>query len=167
MIKAGDIVSYTEMCNELAVNLQPGMNFRLRRGESVILMSLRPNAPYADRVEQGGKIIVYEGHDIARIKGAPNPKTLDQPEVHTGGRPTQNGLFIDAVRRFKAGKANAEKVHVYEKIRPGIWVYKGYSDLLMDGQKRLKTGKCSSSNWSCPAARLRRPRTKGSRITTV
>jgi hypothetical protein len=125
MIKAGDIVSYTEMCNELAVNLQRGMNFRLRRGESVILMSLRPNAPYADRVEQGGKIIVYEGHDIARIKGAPNPKTIDQPEVHTGGRPTQNGLFIDAVRRFKAGKASAEKVRVYEKIRPGIWVYNG------------------------------------------
>ncbi len=125
MIKAGDIVSYTEMCNELAVNLQRGMNFRLRKGESVILMSLRPNAPYADRVEQGGKTIVYEGHDIARTKGAPNPKSIDQPETHPGGRPTQNGLFIDAVRRFKAGKANSEKVHVYEKIRPGIWAYNG------------------------------------------
>ena len=52
MIEPGDIVSYLEMCTEEGVNLQRGMNFRLRGGRSVILMSLRRNAPYVDRVEE-------------------------------------------------------------------------------------------------------------------
>lgn len=39
------------MCSAIGVNLQRGMNFRLREGESVILMSLRREAPHADRVE--------------------------------------------------------------------------------------------------------------------
>lgn len=63
MIHPGDIVSYLEMCAPFAVNLQRGMNFRLRQGESLILMSVRRGAPYEDRVEQGGTIIIYEGHD--------------------------------------------------------------------------------------------------------
>jgi hypothetical protein len=124
MISPGDVVSYIEMCAECGVNLQRGMNFRLRN-ESLILMSLRPGAPYADRVEQGGKIIVYEGHDISRTKDGPDPKKVDQPEFQPNGRLTQNGLFADTVRRFKSGKAEAESVRVFEKIRPGIWVYNG------------------------------------------
>lgn len=125
MISPGDVVSYIEMCAELGVNLQRGMNFRLRNDESLILMSLRPGAPYADRVEQGGKVIVYEGHDVSRTKDGPDPKTVDQPEFQPSGRLTQNGLFMDAVRRFRSGKAEAESVRVFEKIRPGIWVYNG------------------------------------------
>jgi len=38
----GDVISYMEMCSAIGVNLQRGMNFRLRDTESVILMSLRP-----------------------------------------------------------------------------------------------------------------------------
>jgi len=41
---AGDVLSYVEMCQDEGVNLQQGMNFRLRGGASVILMSLRPGA---------------------------------------------------------------------------------------------------------------------------
>ena len=57
-VRAGDVVSYLEMCQQEGVNLQQGMNFRLRGGASVILMSTRPGAPYADQVEEGGRILV-------------------------------------------------------------------------------------------------------------
>jgi hypothetical protein len=125
MINAGDVVSYLEMCADFGVNLQRGMNFRLTPSESLILMSLRPGAPYADGVEEGGRVIIYEGHDLPLTKGGPDPKTVDQPEFLPSGRLTQNGLFADAVRRFKAGRADPERVKVFEKIRAGIWVYNG------------------------------------------
>lgn len=130
MINAGDVVSYLEMCADFGVNLQRGMNFRLKSGESLILMSLRPGAPYADNVEDGGRVIIYEGHDLPRTKDGPDPKSVDQPEFLPGGRLTQNGLFADAVRRFKAGRAQAERVKVFEKIRAGIWVYNGLLGLV-------------------------------------
>jgi hypothetical protein len=127
---AGDVVSYLEMCANFGVNLQRGMNFRLRPGESLILTSLRPGAPYADRVEEGGRVIVYEGHDLPLTKGGLDPKSENQPEFLPSGRLTQNGLFADAVRRFKVGRADPEKVKVFEKIRPGIWAYNGLFDLV-------------------------------------
>jgi hypothetical protein len=130
MINVGDVVSYLEMCADFGVNLQRGMNFRLRPNESLILMSLRPGAPYADRVEDGGRVIIYEGHDIPRAMDGPDPKSVVQPEFLPSGRLTQNGLFADAVRRFKAGRAEAEKVKVFEKIRAGIWAYNGFFNLV-------------------------------------
>ena len=44
IIGSGDVISYMEMCSEEGVNLQRGMNFRLRGKDSVILMSVRPGA---------------------------------------------------------------------------------------------------------------------------
>ena len=117
MISAGDVVSYLEMCADFGVNLQRGMNFRLKSDASLILMSLRPGAPYADRVEEDGRVIIYEGHDIPLIKGGPDPKSMDQPEFLPSGRLTQNGLFADAVRRFKAGRVGAERVKVFGSPR--------------------------------------------------
>jgi hypothetical protein len=121
----GDVISYLEMCAGFGVNLQRGMNFRMTPRDSLILMSLRPGAPYADRIEEGGRVIIYEGHDIPLTNGGPDPKSVDQPEFLPSGRLTQNGLFADAVRRFKARRAEAEMVRVFEKIRAGIWVYNG------------------------------------------
>ncbi len=112
------------------VNLQRGMNFRLRGGLSVILMSLRAGAPYADRIEENGKILIYEGHDIPSCKDGPKPKTVDQPEGNPGGGLTQNGLFYAAARRYKAGEIEPELVKVYEKIKSGIWVYNGKFKLI-------------------------------------
>ncbi len=129
-MNAGDVVSYLEMCAAFGVNLQRGMNFRLRSNESLILMSFRPGAPYADRIEEGGRVIIYEGHDLPLTKGGPDPKSEDQPEFLPSGRLTQNGLFADAVRRFKAGRADAERVKVFEKIRAGIWAYNGLFNLV-------------------------------------
>jgi hypothetical protein len=62
----GTVISYFEMCQREGTSLQRGMNFRLRGRHSVILMSLRPNAPYADRVEDDGLTLIYEGHDVPR-----------------------------------------------------------------------------------------------------
>lgn len=130
MIAQGDVVSYLEMCADFGVNLQRGMNFRLKGSESLILMSLRRGAPYADRVEDGGRVIVYEGHDIPNTEGGSAPKDVDQPEFLPSGRLTQNGLFLDAVRRYKLGRTEAERVRVFEKIRDGIWVYNGLFTLV-------------------------------------
>ena len=129
MLSVQDVLSYIEMCSELGVNLQRGMNFRLCGDSSLILMSLRPGAPYADCVEEGGKVLIYEGHDIARTQNGPDPKSVDQPEFYPGGRPTQNGLFLESVRRFKNAETPAERVKVFEKIRAGIWVYNGLFEL--------------------------------------
>src|SRR5436190_3842809 len=47
-----------------------------------ILMSVRPNAPYKDRLEDGGTTLIYEGHDEPKGTNAPNPKLVDQPECY-------------------------------------------------------------------------------------
>jgi HNH endonuclease len=125
MLSQGDVVSYLEMCANFGVNLQRGMNFRLKGNDSLILMSLRHGAPYADRFEESGRVIIYEGHDIARAEGGPEPKEVDQPEFLPSGRLTQNGLFLNAIRLYKLGRADAERVRVFEKIRDGIWTYNG------------------------------------------
>jgi hypothetical protein len=66
-MKSGDLISYLEMCSEEEVNLQRGMNYHLHRDTSVILVSLRPNAPYADRVEDNIQLLCVrhnlEKHD--------------------------------------------------------------------------------------------------------
>jgi hypothetical protein len=117
MLTTGDVVSYLEMCAPFGVNLQRGMNHRIRNGESLILMSQRSGAPYQDRVEQDGRIIIYEGHDLPRKRGVVDPKIIDQPEFQPNGKPTQNGLFAEAAARFKDGTAPPERVRVFEKIR--------------------------------------------------
>jgi hypothetical protein len=123
-----DVLSYMEMCSTIGVNLQRGMNFRLRNVGSIILMSVRPGAPYADQVEDDGRTLIYEGHDIPKTVNGPNPKDLDQANRHRGGSLTQNGLF--AAMRYKTGNGPAEPVKAYEKIRTGIWVYNGLFELV-------------------------------------
>ena len=106
----GQIIHYIEMCSEEGVNLQRGMNFRLHGGPSIILMSLRKNAPYADRVEDEGRTLIYEGHDIPRTPGAPYPKSVDQPIRNPSGTPTENGKFYDAAKRHKMHKGDQETI---------------------------------------------------------
>jgi HNH endonuclease len=125
MINPGEVISYLDMCQEEGANLQRGMNFHFRGSHSVILMSLRPGAPYADRVEENGRVLIYEGHDIPRTAETPAPKTVNQPMYSPNGKPTQNGLFFQAAQRFKVQNGKPERVRVYEKIRPGIWVFNG------------------------------------------
>ena len=130
MVNVGDVLSYNEMCLAEGVNLQRGMNYRLCNRLSVILMSLRPNAPYADRVEENGRVLIYEGHDISKKTGGPNPKTIDQSMYNPTGSLTQNGLFYQAAMKFKQQKGEPELVKVYEKVRPGTWTYNGIFKLI-------------------------------------
>jgi hypothetical protein len=130
VFKVGEVISYLSMCSQEGVNLQRGMNFRLRGKTSVILMSLRPGAPYADRIENNGRVLIYEGHDTPRRKGGPNPKSVDQPMFNPSGSLTQNGLFYQAAVDYKNNNSDAELVRVYEKIRNGIWVYNGLFKLV-------------------------------------
>lgn len=72
-IAPGDVLSYAELCVAERSHLQRGMNFRLRGGPSVVLMSVQPNAPYADALEDEGRTLIYEGHN------APSPPSVKTP----------------------------------------------------------------------------------------
>jgi hypothetical protein len=125
-----NIISYIEMCQREGASLQQGMNFGLGGNHSVILMSVRPNAPYKDRIEDSGTTLVYEGHDMPKGASCPNPKVVDQSLSYPSGNPTQNGKFYAAAQAAKAGKRLPERVRVYEKIKPGIWSYNGVFHLV-------------------------------------
>ena len=127
---SNEVISYIEMCQREGTSLQAGMNFGLGGNHSVILMSVRPNSPYRDRLEDDGSTLVYEGHDHPKIASCPNPKVMDQPLSTNTGRPTQNGKFFDAAKAAAAAKRSPERVRVYEKLRPGIWSYNGIFHLV-------------------------------------
>lgn len=128
-IHPGDIISHAQMCLEEGVSLQKGMNFKIKGERTVILMSLRKGAPYADRVEDDGETLIYEGHDAPKNLTR-NPKAANQPDYTPKGTLTENGKFFQAAMKFKDGKADAELVKVYEKIKDGIGVYNGVFELV-------------------------------------
>lgn len=101
------------------------MNFRLRGEHSVVLMSVRPDAPYADRVEEGGRVLIYEGHNEQRSATCHDPQAVDQPSRTHTGRLTENGKFHEAAKAFSEGRRAPERVRVYEKIHKGIWSCNG------------------------------------------
>lgn len=127
---ANEIISYLEMCaREGGTQLQKGMNFRMRGNHSVMLMSVRPNAPYADKVENDGESLIYEGHDISKSQNA-IPKMVDQPMLLPSGALTENGKFYEAAIKAAKGQELPERVRVYEKIKKGIWSYNGVFHLI-------------------------------------
>jgi hypothetical protein len=126
----GNVISYIEMCQKEGTSLQRGMNFRLKGQHSVILMSVRANAPYRDEVQDDGTVLIYEGHDEPKRRGIFDPKALDQPERHSGGSLTENGKFHQAAQMFKSGQKGPDIVHVYEKIKAGIWTDNGFFHLV-------------------------------------
>lgn len=138
----GNIISYMEMCQREGTSLQRGMNFRLRGGHSVILMSVQKNSPYKDQLTEDGTVLLYEGHDIPRSKKVANPKEIDQPEYRSSGSLTENGKFQKAAQDYKNGLKGPDIVRVYEKIKPGIWSDNGYFHLVdswreSDGKRKV------------------------------
>lgn len=131
----GNIIPYLIMCQKEGTSLQRGMNFRLQGKHSVILMSVRPNAPYRDEIKEGGSVLIYEGHDEAKRNGLPYPKSLNQPEFNPSGSLTENGKFHKAAQGFKNGTKGPDIVQVYEKIKPGIWSDNGYFHLVDSWQE--------------------------------
>jgi HNH endonuclease len=132
---ANEIISYLEMCSREGTSLQRGMNLGLGGDHSVILMSLRPNAPYQDRFEDDGATLIYEGHNEPRSEIVPQPKAVDQPDRTAYGTPTQNGKFYRAAQEYKKGLRPPERVRVYEKLRQGIWSYNGVFHLVDSWQE--------------------------------
>ena len=138
----GNIISYIEMCQKEGTSLQKGMNFRLKGKHSVILMSVRPNAPYKDEVREDGSVLLYEGHDEPKTQGVVDPKLMNQPELRVNGSLTENGKFYRAAQDFKAGKKGPDIVRVYEKIKAGIWSDNGHFHLVdswteSDGNRKV------------------------------
>ncbi len=119
------------MCDlESVQTLQRGMNYKINKIYSVILMSQRKNAPYKDCIAKDGITIEYEGHDLPKTGVDFNPKSVDQPIKTKTGQFTQNGKFVNAVENYLNGKQNVETVRVYEKLLPGIWSDKGFFNLI-------------------------------------
>lgn len=129
MLNPGDIVSHAQMCMEENLSLQKGMNYKIKGGSTIILMSRRKGAPYNDRVENDGKILIYEGHDVAKNENE-NPKEVNQELKKRNGTLTENGKFAKSVEECKTGEKEPLLVKVYEKIKPGIWVYNGVFSLM-------------------------------------
>ncbi len=125
MPKVGDIIEYDTMCRVENSKLQRGMNFRLNNSTSVVLMSTVHGAPYQDSIQNEGRILIYEGHDVPRRNGNIDPKKLDQPMFTESGSLTENGKFFNAAQKYKNSKRSPELIRVYEKLKPGIWVYNG------------------------------------------
>jgi hypothetical protein len=137
-----EIISYFDACQREGGSLQKGMNYRRGKDYSVILMSVRPNAPYHDRVEEEGTILIYEGHDVPKKHGINDPKAVDQPEFIESGKLTENGKFHKAAIEYKEKKLSPELVRVYEKIKAGIWSYNGLFHLIdswveNDGRRKV------------------------------
>ena len=129
-MKANDIISYYELVNEEKSALQKGMNYNSGKEYSVFLMSLRKGAPYSDEIDKKSGNLVYEGHDVSK-RYSRNPKSVDQPLTTPKGTWTENGKFYKDATDFKSGLKDKPKlIKVYEKIRDGIWCYKGYFNLV-------------------------------------
>ncbi|MBI2655405.1 hypothetical protein HYX06_03205 [Candidatus Woesearchaeota archaeon] len=127
-----EILSYGQMCNKIHVNtIQKGMNYHIKKGISIILMSVRPGAPYDDEIDTQRNLLLYEGHDVPKTKQNPNPKIIDQPLTTEKGTLTENGKFVESVQRYKEGLSSAEKILVFEKLNSGIWSEKGFLILLI------------------------------------
>ena len=128
--KIDDIISYAELVAAENANIQKGMNFQIKPEYSIFLMSIRKKAPYADEWDKKTGTLIYEGHDVPR-NISPNPKEVDQPLSTPNGTLTENGKFFTAAQSYKI-KLTEEphKVKVYEKIKEGIWCYKGFFNLV-------------------------------------
>jgi HNH endonuclease len=129
------LVSYLDMCRREGAGLRRGMHFGLGGTYSVLLMSVQPRAPYQDRIAADGTTLIYEGHDELKSIAVPHPKAVDQPLRTAYGTPTQNAKFHQAAQAYKLGQQSPERVRIYEKCRPGLWLYRGLFHLVDSWQE--------------------------------
>ena len=138
-----DIISYHALVTEEKANLQAGMNYRPGNQCSIVLMSVRKGAPYADTIDPISGMVSYEGHNVKRRRGGPDPKTVDQPLTTPKGKPTENAKFYADALDFRNGNRKRPKlIKAYEKISKGIWSYKGFFELIdanivSDGKRKV------------------------------
>lgn len=132
---AKELIPYLEMCRREGAGLRRGMHFGWGGTYSVLLMSVRPRAPYQDRIAADGTTLIYEGHDEPQSAAVPHPKAVDQPLQTAFGTPTQNAKFHQAAQACKHGQQPPERVRVYEKCRPGLWLFRGLFHLIDSWQE--------------------------------
>lgn len=113
-----DILSYEEIVQKEGMLLQKGMNFRVGKGYSILLMSVRKGAPYRDEFDQDTGLLIYEGHDVATKKT--DPKSIDQPMSFPSGKLTENGNFT---KRQKISKREQHLVSVCKCMRKSYGEY--------------------------------------------
>ena len=132
------IISYKQIEEVEDFRPQNGINYRTKnKNYSIVLMSVRENSPYDDKISDDGKTIDYVGHNLNKkyCKGK-DPYTLDQPLFLPSGKLTQNGKFAKAANYFKDGLHDPEKVRVYQKIKSGLWSFNGIFNLVDVSQEQ-------------------------------
>lgn len=120
-----DIIRYIDMTTEEWITLQRWMNFKISwKNYSIILMSVRKNAPYTDKIEDEWKTIIYEWHDLQKNfnKSWYDVKNIDQPMFNPSWTPTENWKFYQAAQQYKLNWT-AKIVKIYEKIADWIRSY--------------------------------------------
>ena len=145
---SNEIILYLEMCQREGVSLQRGMNFELQGNHSVILMSVRPNAPYADRFDDDGSTLIYEGHDVPRSPQNLNPKAVDQSERTPSGNQTQNGLFYRAARRYAMAGASRNESECMRRSSKASGRTTGYFTWSTHGRSQATVDRFSNSSLS-------------------
>lgn len=135
-----NIISYQEMCANERMSLQRGMNFLPNSEYSIVLMSVRENAPYDDQVIDDGRILIYEGHDVPKSADAPIPQIVNQVDRLPSGKLNENGKFLKAADRTKSAGEAPRIVRAYEKIKKGIWIDNGFFELV-DGWPEISSGR--------------------------
>jgi hypothetical protein len=104
-VEVDDIFGYDKLVAAEKANLQAGMNYRDGKQYSIVLMSVRKGAPYADAINTVTGMISYEGHDVKNVLGGPDPKSVDQPLTNLSASLTENGKFYrDAMRSTQNGQ---------------------------------------------------------------
>jgi hypothetical protein len=102
---ANEIISYLEMCGREDASLQRGMNFGLRGDHSVVLMSVRPGAPYQDRLEDDGTTLIYEGHDEPLSEAVLEPKARALKVIQEGSNGSHESHRSRQVRLGRRARA--------------------------------------------------------------
>ena len=107
-MQRGEIIRYVDMTIAEGINLQRGMNYNVPgKNYHIILMSVRKNAPYADKWLPEENAIIYEGHDVQKnynFSSLPSDK-IDQPMFNPSGSLTENGKFYQAAMRYKENQS--------------------------------------------------------------
>src|SRR5438105_15192638 len=109
-MEVDDIFGYDKLVATEKANLQAGMNYREGNDYSIVLMSVRKGAPYADAIDAVTGIVSYEGRDVKRFRGGPDPKRLDEPLTNPGVSPTENGQFFRVALDFKPSRHKEAKL---------------------------------------------------------
>ena len=121
---SNEIIPYLEMCQREGKSLQRGMNFELQGHHSVILMSVRPNAPYADRFEDASR--EAEDANVAKLREfAARAQAFNPADLSASDALTREVLIFEAET-----KAALEEMHMAEFAVDPIFGLQVYPNIL-------------------------------------